>query len=245
MRAILLATLALLAGCTQLVRAPDAPPPAQPELAWQRVLERFVDDEGRVDYAGLARERADLDRFVAWIHAEGVARQPLAFHLDAYNALAMYNALERGTPASLAGFEKLRFFLLRRFRLGGDTLSLYAYENDVIRKLGEPRAHFALNCMAAGCPRLPRTPFMAGDLEATLEREARRFLNEPRNVQVDHPARRVRLSAILDWYAEDFPPLLPYVNRYRVERIPEDYRVEFISYDWRLNAQPRPLSDSR
>jgi hypothetical protein len=41
-------------------------------------------------------EPGDLRRFVAWIHATGVEGQPLASHLDAYKALAMYNALERG-----------------------------------------------------------------------------------------------------------------------------------------------------
>ena len=217
--------------------APDVPPPAEPARAWARVLEGFVDDEGRVDYAGLARDPADLRRFVAWIHAAGIERQPLAFHLDAYNALAMYNALERGVPASLEGFEKIRFFYLRRFALAGKAVSLYDYENDVIRKFGDARIHFALNCMAAGCPRLPRTPFLAADLDAVLEREARRFLNEPRNVQVDHGARTVRLSSIFAFYPEDFPPLLPYVNRHRTERVPEDYRIAFIPYDWRLNAR--------
>lgn len=229
----------MLAGCAQLVPAPAVEPGPRPLDAWQRVLERFVDDAGRVDYAGLARERADLDRFVAWIHAAGIARQPLAFHLDAYNALAMYNALDRGAPASLDGMEKVRFFFLRRFVLGGEAVSLYAYENDVIRGFGDARIHFALNCMAAGCPRLPRRAFLAGDLNAALEREARLFLNEQRNVQVDHAARRVRLSSILDWYAADFPALLAYVNRYRAEPIPESYRVEFIPYDWTLNARTR------
>lgn len=234
MKPAVAALAVLLAGCAQLVPAPGADPDPQ---AWQRVLIRFVDDAGRVDYRGLARERTDLDRFVAWVHATGVERQPLAYHLDAYNALAMYNALERGVPPSLEGFEKVRFFVLRKFQLGGEALSLYAYENEVIRKFGDERAHFALNCMAAGCPRLPRTPFLAADLDTALEREARRFLNEERNVQVDHAARLVRLSSILDWYAEDFPPLPVYISRYRAAPIPADYRVEFIPYDWALNAR--------
>ncbi len=221
----------MLAGCAQLVPAPVADPAPEPLEAWQRVLERFVDDSGRVDYVGLARERADLDRFVAWIHATGIGGQGLAYHLNAYNALAMYNALERGVPGSLDGFEKLRFFVLRQFDL-------------VIRPLGDERVHFALNCMAAGCPKLPRAPFRAESLAEALERETRLFLNEARHVQVDHAARAVRLSSILDFYQEDFlakaPTLVAYVNQYRSERIPDDYRVEFIPYDWKLNARTRP-----
>jgi hypothetical protein len=50
--------------------------------------------------------------------------------------------------------QKIRFFLLRKYRVGGEDMSLYALENDIIRPLGEPRVHFALNCMAVSCPRL-------------------------------------------------------------------------------------------
>ena len=34
------------------------------------------------------------------------------------------------------------------------------------------------------------------------------------------------------------PSLIEYCNRYRDEPIPTDYAVEFIPYDWTLNAQP-------
>jgi hypothetical protein len=240
----------LLAGCTQLVPAPQAELPPDPQAAWGRVLERFVDDAGRVDFAALAQDRADLDRFVAWIYAEGPQNAPqrfpsrehvLAYHLNAYNALAMYNVLERGIPASLAGLEKVDFFALRKLKVAAVPLSLYAYENDVIRPLGEERVHFALNCMVRGCPRLPRTPFRAEDLERQLAAETRHFLAEPRNVRLDPARRVVHLSEILRFYSEDFlakaPSLPAYVNRHRGEKIPEDYEVAFIPYDWTVNRQ--------
>lgn len=250
---VLLGSAAVAAsGCAGLVPAPAVDPGPDPLGGWARVLHRHVDDSGRVDFAALAGDRAELDRYVASLHASGPNSAPerfptrahvLAHHLNAYNALAMFNVLERGVPRSLGGIELARFFYLRRFSIDGAPLSLYAYENDVIRPLGEERMHFALNCMAASCPRLPRAPFRAGTLEAQLEGEARRFLNEPRNVRVDEANRVVTLSAILDFYTEDFlakaPSLIAYVNRYRHAPIPADYRVEFLPYDWTVNAQPR------
>lgn len=70
-------------------------------------------------------------------------------------------------------------------------MSLYSYENDVIRALGDPRVHFALNCMPVGCPRLPMTPFNAASLDDELDRETRRFMAETRNVRVDSASRTV------------------------------------------------------
>jgi hypothetical protein len=165
----------------------------------------------------------------------------LAHHLNAYNALAMHNVLERGIPRSLAGARKIDFFVLRKLKVGGEALSLYAYENDVIRPLGEERVHFALNCMVRGCPRLPREPFRAGHLEAQLDAEARRFLAESRNVRVDPARRSVQLSELMKFYRDDFlareDSLLRYVNRYRTPEIPLDYDIEFIPYDWTVNSQ--------
>jgi hypothetical protein len=216
---------------------------ASPGGAWGAVLARAVDDRGRIDFAGVARDPANLDAYVAWLaRAEAPADRPakIAYLLNAYNALAMYNAVRSGIPEELDS-RKVKFFYRDRFELGGRRISLYALENQVIRPLGDPRVHFALNCMARSCPRLPKEPFRAETLEADLDRLAREFLNDPRNAAVDPAAKVVRFSEILKFYTEDFlkgaPSLVAYANRYRDEKIPEDYRVEFIPYDWTLNKQ--------
>ena len=224
---------------------------APPYDAWARVLERHVDDRGRVDFAALAQDRADLDRFVAYVYDTGPDNSPwlfptaahvLAFHLNAYNALAMHTVIEAGIPVTLAGMRRVGFFLLGKVRVGGEAISLYDYENRVIRALGDARVHMALNCMSISCPRLPREPFRAAALDAQLERESRYFFNEPRNVEVDAAAKVVRLSEILRFYRADFlaatPSLAAYVNRYRERKVPESYRVEFSDFDWTINRQP-------
>lgn len=179
LRALLILAMAFISGCATLVPTPalQDSTPASATAAWERVLERHVDVLGRVDYAGLAREQEDLDRFVAWVAAHGPngapaqypgKQQVLAHHLNAYNALAMYNVLHAGVPRSLEDYGLVNFFWLRELRIDGKQQSLYAYERS-IRALGEERIHFALNCMAAGCPRLPRAPFRAETLEADLD----------------------------------------------------------------------------
>jgi len=49
------------------------------------------------------------------------------------------------------------------------------------------------------------------------------------------------LSQILQFYTEDFTKkassLIAYVNQYREDKIPAGWKVEFIPYDWTLNAQ--------
>jgi hypothetical protein len=136
---------------------------------------------------------------------------------------------------------KVKFFYSSKLTVGGQPISLYDLENKIVRPMGDPRVHFALNCMVRGCPRLPREPFRADQLDMELEACAQYFLNETRNVQVDADKQTVRFSQILQFYTEDFlkkaPSLAAYANKYRDSKIPETYKVDFIPYDWILNQR--------
>jgi hypothetical protein len=238
------AAAALLAGCAVLVPAPPAERVAGDAAlaAYARVLDRFVNDRGEVDFAALARDRRDLDLYVRHVadtplSAFAGGSGKLAHLVNSYNALSMYNVLEAGIPDSHAGLAKVGFFINRKLLVGGERLSLYDYENDVIRPLGEPRVHFALNCMAVSCPILPRKPFNEAGLDAELERETRAFFARPGNFRADHAARVVYLNEVMSFYAEDFAPaharsLLEYANRYAPNPAPADYATRFTPYDW-------------
>lgn len=220
------------------------------EDLWTRILTRSVDESGRIDFASLVRGPADLDRVVAFIGANDPVSRPawfpsreaqLAFHINAYNALAMHGVVDAGIPANLGGLRKITFFWLRRVVIGSNSTSLYSYENDVIRPFGDPRIHFALNCMVVGCPRLPRAAFTADRLDEQLDAAARIFVNESRNLRIDRGKREVWLSAIFKFYTEDFiahePSLIAYVNRYRADKVPADFEVRFQEYDWTVNGR--------
>ena len=227
---------------------------AAPLDDWVAVLENHVDEAGRTDFRALAREPETLQRYVAWLAVNGPQSTPadfssaaavLAFHINAYNALAMNGVIERGIPNDFSSFfKRASFFRFRAITVDGLRTNLYDYENNVIRPLGEPRVHFVLNCMVRDCPRLPRTPFMAATLEQDLEALTREFLNQPKYVLVDNAIGLVKVSAILDFYTRDFVAsgrardLLPWINRYRDEPLKADHRIEFLDYDWRINQQP-------
>ena len=72
-----------------------------------------------------------------------------------------------------------------------------------------------------------------------MESAAKAFFDESRNLQLLSEGKRARVSGILDFYTKDFlaksPTLIAYINRYASKSIPEDYRVEFIDYDWTVN----------
>jgi|SRR5437867_2916190 len=243
--------VAVASGCASNVPVPRgaARRPEAAQIAWARVLSTHVDERGRIDFAGVAKDPSDLHAFVAYIGAVSPRSDPsrfpsrsavLAYYLNAYNALAMYNVIESGIPPELRTI-KFKFFYRNRLLMGGQRISLYDLENKLVRPMGDPRVHFALNCMVKGCPRLPREPFEASRLDAQLDAAARLFFSEARNVELRPEKKVVRFSEILRFYPKDFlaraPTLIAYANQYRVEKIPTDWKVEFIPYDWKLNKQ--------
>ncbi|CAG9184733.1 hypothetical protein LMG23992_05320 [Cupriavidus laharis] len=219
---------------------------------WARVLHQYVNDHGQVDFCGLAKDPTDLRAYLDYVERVSPQNMPdafptrgaaLAYYINSYNALAMYNVIVSGTPKELGWLTRLRFFGGRHFTIGGKAMTLYTYENSVIRPMGDERVHFALNCMVIGCPHLPNQPFSGEHLDAQLDEAARRFFNEPRNLQVNLARGTVRVSSILNFYQDDFlrasPTLLAYINRYAPARLPPGMEIEFIPYDWTINTQSR------
>lgn len=222
--------------------------------AWARTLDRFVDDQGRTDFKALAKEPQDLRLFIDYIESTSPVSHPgkfpgkdhaMAFHINAYNALAMFGVVEEGIPRDFSSiFKRASFFRFRKITIGNEKTSLHDYENKIIRPLNEPRSHFALNCMVRDCPRLPREPFVAASLDQQLDAASREFFGKQQHFRLDREKRIAYVSAILDFYTEDFVPsgkaadLPAYINPYLDEPIPEGYRIKFIKYDWTINQQP-------
>lgn len=248
----LLPSLGLL-GCSTLIEPPKATqaPATYPQAMamFDAVLKKHVDAQGRVNFAAIAQSPGALESVVRFVAQESPATRPavydtpekvLAYHINAYNALAMYAVVKEGIPKSLTGLTFFRFFLFNRVVVGGESMSLYSYENKIIRKLGDPRIHFALNCMSVGCPQLPQDIFDPARLNQQLEGEAREFFADPRQLVVKDNV--VMVSEILKFFTEDFlavAPSLPiYINKYAPKPVPLDGKVEFIKYDWTVNRWP-------
>jgi hypothetical protein len=239
-----------------------------------RALQRFVDDKGLVDYTALKKNPSDIERYYFFISTFSPDSHPtlfptkadqLAYWINAYNASAIKIVLTYYPISSVLDVkppfpffflpDKAGFFVFQRVTVGGKTTHLYYLENQVIRKrFGDPRIHFALNCAARGCPRLPRQAFTAEHLDGQLDHETRKFLAEERNLRIDHREKVVYLSMIFKWYKKDFlkgyqnrfptkeATLLNYVALYlsaekadELTRSASPYEIRFIPYDWHIN----------
>ncbi|MDX2438829.1 MAG: DUF547 domain-containing protein, partial [Acidobacteriota bacterium] len=144
----------LLLGLSPLAAAEGSLEAVIDWTAWDGILREHVVD-GRVDYDAIAAD-PQFEETVEAIATADLAGQGalsvLAFHINAYNVLAIRGILDGSSPRS--AFGKLRFFYRDKYLIAGETLSLHAYEHQKILPLGEPRIHFAIVCASASCPEL-------------------------------------------------------------------------------------------
>src|SRR5688572_6553761 len=120
---LLAMTAGFLVGACSTVPAPETrlPSAAEAHSAWQLVLSSYVDERGAVDFEELKKHPAALERFVNYVARVGPRSKPEAFasaeaalahNLNVYNALAMYQILQKESPESLAGVKKINFLYL-------------------------------------------------------------------------------------------------------------------------------------
>ena len=217
--------------------------------AWQKdfdaLLKKYVSGGG-VRYAAWkanAEDMAALDKVVTAIGAEspsGGRNDKLAFYINAYNAWIIDQVLEKYPVKSVKDLAPLfGVFTGKRIQLGGEKMSLNHLEKDLILKgIGEPRAHFAVNCASRSCPVLIPAAYNGATLDATLNERARAYVTSPLGVQLSKDGKTAQLSSIFKWYTDDFKPAggaVPFINKFRPQPLPADVKVDFQDYDWSLN----------
>ena len=193
--------------------------------AWGVLLARHVklapdQRSSRVDYAGLAADRAALAAYLAALSAVGAAQyagwaphEQYAFLANAYNAYTVEKILTRWPKlGSIRDFGKVigNPWKDRFFTLLGKSQHLDGVEHETMRAPGvfnDPRVHVAVNCASVGCPLLDRRALAgtsAGALDAQLTDLMQRFLADRTRNRFNPQTRTLELSRIFDWYADDF-----------------------------------------
>ena len=226
---------------------------------WHQLLQKYVDDRGRVDYASWKSNADDtrrLDRYLnelssstRTVESEKSAR--LAFWINAYNAVTIRGILREYPTTSIRNHTPRLFgyHIWKDLKLyvGGRAYSLDQIEHEILRKLDEPRIHFAIVCASIGCPRLLNQAYTPQQLETQLETNAKHFFAQRQNFRFDVSAKRFYLSAILNWFGEDFGESKAAVLKRISSWLPNDaatkaarsnsVSISYLDYDWNLNKQ--------
>lgn len=232
---------------------------------WDRLLKRYVDANGYVDYATWRASAADqksLDEYLNHLSTASFGREAtqeavLAFWINAYNAVTVKGILReypttsiRNHTAKIYGYNIWKDLQLV---VAGTPYSLEAIEHEVLRKMREPRIHFAIVCASVGCPRLLNEAYTGKRLDEQLTSNAKAFFADRTKFVADVRGGTIAVSPILDWFSMDFGAdtaaqmrsIAPYLPE-SAQQLAKQYsgRVKFLDYDWGLNDQAKIHSNA-
>ncbi|MEZ0229132.1 MAG: DUF547 domain-containing protein [Planctomycetota bacterium] len=213
------------------------------------LLKKYVDAQGLVDYkTWKAKDTAGLDAYLKKLaetkdEDKLSKNERLAFLINAYNAITIKSVLDRYPTDSIKG----KIWTQQDWTVSGKKVSLDDIEHKMLRKMGEPRIHFAIVCASKGCPYLRSGAYTADKIDEQLDEQVAKAFADPGKLKVDRASKTVHATPLFDWFGDDFGASKAQRLTWIAKRLkdPEDRKValdsdaslKFLDWDWKLNER--------
>ncbi len=207
--------------------------------AWDALLKKYVSDNGTVNYKGFKENSKALNDYVNYLSKQvptedWSVQEQLSYFINVYNANTVKLIIENYPTKSIKDISNP--WLKNRIKVGEEDFSLAGIENGVLRKMNEPRIHFAINCASFSCPKILNTAYTAENVEELLQRATKEFINNAEKNEIS--ANKLQISEIFKWYEKDFTvngTIIDYLNKYSKTKIQTNITINYKDYDWSLN----------
>ena len=225
---------------------------------WDTLLQKYVNADGMVNYKAWHKNQTDRAALTSYLeelskanpNVQAQRNAKLAYWINAYNALTVEGILRVYPTSSIRNHtpKLIGYNIWKKLHLytGSSKINLDSIEHKVLRKMNEPRIHFAIVCASIGCPRLLNQAYTSDKIENQLIVNTTDFFSRSQNLSIDQQRSKLQLSAILEWFGTDFGdttaeqiqtigPYFPEAAKTFISR--GGFSIEFLDYDWQLNAQ--------
>ncbi|WP_223032778.1 DUF547 domain-containing protein [Hanstruepera marina] len=209
---------------------------------WDELLQEHVSHDGKVNYSSFKNDREAILNYINVLtllsskdEFKALSKNDkLAYWINAYNALTVDLIIRNYPVKSIKDIKDP--WNQKFYTFNGEQLSLNQIEHDILRKMDEPRIHFAIVCASQSCPKLSNEAYIADKLEQQLTDATKDFLNDKAKNKITN--NDLELSKIFKWFAKDFKQngsLIDFLNQYAEVNISEDAKIKYRDYNWDLN----------
>lgn len=177
----------------------------------ERLLAAIVDENGLIRYDLIIQGAEHHDLLKRLVRSYANIPTPsdsrpdaeLAFLINAFNINVIDLIVQNHLPERVTDVPG--FFDQTTLEIGRRKLTLDRLVDDFLRPLDDPRIHAALNRGAMSSPPMAAEPYRPESLNEQLDRQAQRWINDPRFSAVSEGAGAViRVSRVFERYASDF-----------------------------------------
>ncbi|WP_299130270.1 DUF547 domain-containing protein [uncultured Winogradskyella sp.] len=217
----------------------ETTPESFDHVIWKKLLENNVSDNGNVNYKGFKSESNKLRTYIDSLkdnmpNDNWTKKDKLAYWINTYNALTI-DLIIRNYP--LKSIKDIKDpWDQRLWKFGDKWLNLNDIEHQILRKMDEPRIHFAIVCASESCPKLQNEAFTSNNLEEQLANATIEFLADVSKNEISED--EIKLSKIFKWFKKDFEQngsLIDFLNQYSDITISGNAKKSFKDYSWDLN----------
>ncbi|WPR71413.1 DUF547 domain-containing protein [Flavobacterium sp. NG2] len=206
---------------------------------WDALLKKHVSANGNVNYKGFLKDKTALEAYLDVLEANVPSKSwsrnaTLAYWINVYNAFTVKLIIDNYPVKSIK--EISNPWGKKFFALGGQKYSLEQVEHEILRKMGEPRIHFAINCASFSCPNLLNEAYTEANLSKQLAQVAKSFINDKTKNTITKS--KIEVSEIFNWFAGDFKTkgsLIDFLNQYSSVKIDAKAKTSYKDYNWSLN----------
>lgn len=201
-----------------------------------------------VDYKGWAgdvRHQKAMSAYTKAWPTFASAQEKMAFWINAYNLLTIDLITREQETDSIKHLGSLftNPWKKHRWTIGNRTVTLNEIEHKILRPMGDPRIHMAINCASLSCPDLRAQAYTAAKLNQQLNEQSRLFLqNTNKGMRVD--GQTLVMSKIFDWFEDDFDAVggVWAFVKHHAGKVPialpgGQPTIKYLSYNWQLNGQ--------
>ena len=203
------------------------------------LLQKNVSPQGKVNYTAFKKDRTVLRMYLFALgkytpNKMWSKQEKLAYWINAYNAMTIDLIIRNQPLNSIKDIDDP--WKQSLWKLGDLMYNLDMIEHQILRKMEDPRIHFAINCASFSCPTLLNEAYTAAKIEDQLQSAAKRFINDPQRNTITSQA--ITISKIFKWFSRDFKkkqPLIDFLNTYADSTINRNATINYLDYNWELN----------
>tara|TARA_R110002051_G_scaffold149720_1_gene222273 strand:- start:3843 stop:4568 length:726 start_codon:yes stop_codon:yes gene_type:complete len=206
---------------------------------WTILLKKYVDNNGNVNYKSFINENKVVQNYLNELAKNSPSddwskQDKLAYYINLYNAATVQLILDNYPKKSIKDIKNP--WDKEWIKIGNDIFSLGQIEHKILRKMNDPRIHFAINCASYSCPKLSNEAYTTQNIEKQLQKAAFDFINDPKKNKLSE--NNLQLSNIFKWYKEDFTQegsLTDYIKSFTKVNVNSKAKISYLEYDWSLN----------